>query len=103
MEICLFSSIGFFKSPLEINQASGYNAVVMLTQRTPSEGERKYIALQPELEKKHDSDDYVVVDPKSGEYFVGETSVEAMKKARAKYPRGKLFLAQVGRLAGLMK
>jgi len=75
----------------------------MLTQRTPSEGERRYITLQPELEKKHDPDDYVVVEPKSGEYFVGDTSVEAMKKARTKYPKGDLFLAQVGRLAGLMK
>ncbi len=75
----------------------------MLTPSVPSEGEKAYITLQPELEKKYESDDYVVVDPKSRDYFVGETSVEAMKKARAKYPKGGLFLAQVGRLAGLMK
>lgn len=75
----------------------------MLTPSVPSEGEKAYITLQPELEKKYEPEDYVVIDPKSGDYFVGETSVEVMKKARAKYPKGDLFLAQVGRLAGLMK
>jgi len=75
----------------------------MLTPSIPSEGEKKFITLQPELERKYEPDDYVVIEPESGEYFVGETSVEAMKKGREKYPKGDLFLAQVGRMAGLMK
>lgn len=68
-----------------------------------SEAEKTYYRLKDKLEKKYPADDYVVINPKTEKYFVGETSVEAMKKARSKYPKGKLFLAQVGKIAGFIK
>lgn len=75
----------------------------MLKIYQPSEAEKKYYKLREKLERQYASDDYVVINPKTEEYFIGKTSVEAMKKAREKCPKGKLFLAQIGRIAGLMK
>ena len=75
----------------------------MLRTHEPSEGEKKYYLLKDILEKKYEPDDYVVINPKTSKYFVGKTSVQAMKKARLKYPKGKLFMAQVGRISGLLK
>ena len=71
----------------------------MLKLYKPTEGEKKYYQLKDQLEKKYDPNDYVVINPKTGKYFIGKTAVEAMKKSRKKYPKGKLFLAQVGRKA----
>jgi len=75
----------------------------MLKIHKSSEGEKKYFQLKDLLEKKYDADDYVVVNPSSNKYFVGKTSVSAMKKARSIYPKGKLFMAQVGRISGFLK
>lgn len=75
----------------------------MLLPHQPSLGEKIYYKLKDKLTKKYRKDYYVVINPKKEDYFIGKTSVEAIKKARTKYPRGKLFLAQIGRIAGLMK
>ena len=71
----------------------------MLISYVPTKGEQKYFKLKSQLEKKYEANDYVVINPNTEKYFVGKTAVEAMKKARKKYPRGKLFLAQVGKKA----
>lgn len=75
----------------------------MLKLHEPTEAERVYFAIKPKLEDKYDPETYVVINPKTKKYFVSKTSVEAMKKARAVYPKGKLLLAQVGRIAQLLK
>ncbi len=75
----------------------------MLKSAAVNLGEKLYRKLRPKLAEKYDPETYVVINPKSGEYVTAETSVEAMKKARAAYPKGKLFIAQVGRIAGLLK
>ena len=75
----------------------------MLIPHHPSEGEKIYYSLKDKLAKKYSQNDYVVINPKTRDFFVGKTSVEAMKKAREKFRKGKLFLAQVGRISGLMK
>ena len=75
----------------------------MLIPNEPSRGEKIYFKLKDKLEKKYSKDHYVVIHPETKDYFVGKTSVEAMKKAREKYHKGRLFLAQIGRVAGLMK
>lgn len=80
-----------------------YNCLKMLIPHQPSKGEEIYYILKDKLEKKYSKDNYVVINPETKDYFVGKTSVEAMKKAREKYHKGKLFLAQIGRIAGLMK
>lgn len=75
----------------------------MLRIYEPSLAEEKYFELKKILEKKYDQNDYVVIYPKTGEYYVSSTSVGAIRKARVKHPSGKLFLAQVGRMSGLLK
>lgn len=75
----------------------------MLIPASPTAAIKTYYKLQSKLKQKFPEDDYVVINPKSGKYFVASTSVKAIKKARSVYPKAKLFLAQVGRVAGLMK
>lgn len=75
----------------------------MLLPRQSDKAEKIYYTIKDKLEKKYDPDYYVVINPSTGKYFVGKTSVEAMKKARNAYPKGELHLAQVGRLAGFLK
>jgi hypothetical protein len=41
--------------------------------------------LQSDLESRH-MDRFVVIEPESGEYFLGDTFDEAVKSARAMYP-----------------
>jgi len=75
----------------------------MLLPHQPTIGEKIYYSLKDKLEKKYSRDHYVVINPETKDYFVGKTSVEAMKKARDKFHKGPLFLAQIGRISGLMK
>ncbi|KKQ43004.1 MAG: hypothetical protein US60_C0009G0007 [Microgenomates group bacterium GW2011_GWC1_37_8] len=92
--------------PNSANKYLNFRAIIltsMLKLHEPSEGEKKYYLLKNMLEKKYEPNDYVVINPKTNKYFVGKTSIEAMKKARSKYPKGKLFMAQVGRISGLLK
>ena len=75
----------------------------MLIPYQPSKAEKIYYKLKDKLEKKYSKDNYVVINPDTKDYFVGKTSVEAMKKARNKFHKGPLFMAQIGRISGLMK
>ncbi|OGG17256.1 hypothetical protein A3D78_03105 [Candidatus Gottesmanbacteria bacterium RIFCSPHIGHO2_02_FULL_39_14] len=75
----------------------------MLIPHQSSKAEKIYYKLKDKLEKKYSKDNYVVINPDTKDYFVGKTSVEAMKKARNKFHKGPLFMAQIGRISGLMK
>lgn len=66
-------------------------------------GKQIYYRLKPMLEKKFSPEDYVTIDVDSGDYFVAESGLNAIRKAQRKYPNRKFFLAQVGRIAGLLK
>ncbi len=72
-------------------------------QNLTEKGRQIYYQLKPKLEKKFDPSSYVGIEVQSGDYFVGDNTIEALEKARKKYPRRKFFLAQIGRLAGLLK
>lgn len=63
-------------------------------------GTKIYFKIKPELEKKFEANYYVTIEVKTGKYFIGKTSVEAMNKASKKFPDDMFFMAQVGRLAG---
>jgi len=52
------------------------------------------------LEPEHKGE-YVVIEPESGDYYLGHTMSEAHEKALAKHPDGKFFLAKVGYKAAL--
>lgn len=38
----------------------------------------------------------VAIEPDSGDYFFGKTTLEALKEAREKYPEGFFYLVRVG-------
>ncbi len=39
---------------------------------------------------------YVVIEVDSGEYFLGQTTLEALEKAEATYPDKKFYIVKVG-------
>ncbi len=47
------------------------------------------------LEPDH-TGEYVSIEPKSGQYFLGETDVEAMKKGREAVPGKRKLLLRIG-------
>ncbi len=57
-----------------------------------------YKKLKRVLEAEH-LGEYVAIEPKSGEYFLGKTMGEALDKAEQKYPEAKFFVVKVGGLA----
>lgn len=63
----------------------------------------RYYQIKSELKKKYSPGDVVLIEPGSGDYFIGQTTVEAYRKAKRKYPNKIFFSAQVGRLAFQLK
>jgi hypothetical protein len=51
--------------------------------------------ISPELEEKHFAR-FVAIDVDIGDYFIGETGIEATRKAQAKYPGKIFFLGRIG-------
>lgn len=54
--------------------------------------------LRAELEKDH-MDEYVVIEPESGDYFLGQTLSEATSAARAAHPGRRGHIMRVGHRA----
>jgi hypothetical protein len=54
--------------------------------------------LQAELESRH-MDQFVAIEPESGEYFLGDTFDEAVKSARTKYPSRLSHTIKIGHRA----
>jgi len=65
--------------------------VIINKQELVSKGERIYATLREQLESQYKGK-IVVIDTDTGDYFLGDTLLEADKKAREKYP-GKVFYA----------
>ena len=57
-------------------------------------GKQLFDKLDPQLREQYQGK-FVAIDTDSGDYFIGDTTIDADKKARAKYP-GKVFY--VGRI-----
>lgn len=66
-------------------------------------GRARYYQIKPHLEKNYKPDDVVLIEVETGDYFVGQTTPEAYKKASEKHPNKEFFIAQVGQLASLLK
>lgn len=63
----------------------------------------RYYQIKSELKEKYSPGDVVLIEPESGDYFVGRTTIEAYKKAKRKYPKKTFFSAQIERLAFQLK
>lgn len=79
----------------------------MLKPATPDQftekSRERYYQIKPVLQKKYNAGDVVLIEPESGDYFVGPNSIEVYKKASRKHPDKKFYGAQVGRLAFRLK
>ncbi len=65
-------------------------------QRLARHGERLYRAkLKKILEPEH-SGEYVAIEVESGDYFLGQSDVEALQRAEAHYPNKKFHLIKIG-------
>jgi len=62
------------------------------------QGFQVYNKLKRALEAEHYRE-YVAIEVKSGEYFLGKTMDETLDKAEQKYPDAKFFVVRVGELA----
>ncbi len=56
--------------------------------------------LRSVLEPEH-IDEFVAIEPESGDYFLGKTLSEAARAARQSYPHRKTHAMRVGRRAAL--
>jgi len=54
-----------------------------------------YETIREEMEANYKGK-IVAIDPESGEYFIGDTGMEASKKGKEKYPGRVLFRVRVG-------
>lgn len=62
-----------------------------------------YFRLKKALIKKYTADTYICIEPESKDYFIGKTAIEVMQKSEKKYPTKHFFVAQLGRMSGLLK
>ena len=79
------------------------NITIMLKdkiQNINQEGKKRYEEIALKLRQEYPGNFYVAIEPKTGEYFVGNDSLKVLKEARRKYPRKTFFGAHVGYLAG---
>ena len=65
------------------------------TRQIARKGQRVLDAIQGRFEEK-DYGKFVAVDVDSGEYFLGETAIDATREARAKHPGKLFFLGRIG-------
>jgi hypothetical protein len=63
-------------------------------------GFQVYNKLKRVLEAEHWGE-YIAIESKSGEYFLGKTMDEAMNLAERKFPKAKFFVVRVGELASV--
>jgi len=64
-------------------------------ERLAARGQAIYERLKEELESAYPGK-IVAIEVESGEYFVGDSVVEAAKKARAKHPDRLFYFVKVG-------
>jgi|YelNatPaOPRAMG01_1025707.scaffolds.fasta_scaffold02246_8 hypothetical protein len=60
-----------------------------------AKGKEIYLKIKDQLEPTHNGK-IVAIDVDSGEYFVGDTLLEANDKAREKYLNKQLYFARIG-------
>ncbi len=65
------------------------------THKISKKGQRVLEAISEELEKKHFGR-FIAIEVDSGEYFIGDTVIEATRKAQAKHPGKIFFLGRIG-------
>lgn len=62
-----------------------------------------YYRLKEKLGKRYPEDSFISIEPETGSYFIGKSAIEVMQKSERKYPSKHFFVAQLGRMSGLLK
>ena len=65
------------------------------TRQIAREGKRLLESIQGHFGEQ-DYGRFVAIDVDSGDYFLGETAIEATRKAQAKYPGKVFYLGRIG-------
>ena len=65
------------------------------TRRIGEKGRELFKKISEELKTDYRGK-FVAIEVDSGDYFIGDTSVEAGKKARGKYPGNVFYLGRIG-------
>jgi hypothetical protein len=71
----------------------------VVSQRSIDVARRAQVVYEEQLRTKLEStnlDDFVAIEPESGDYFLGKTLSEAIQAARAAYPDRLPFALRVG-------
>jgi hypothetical protein len=55
---------------------------------------QRYEKIKKRVEAKHRGE-FMVIEVKSGDYFIDQNDMQAIKKARAAYPHGTFYLIRV--------
>ena len=63
-------------------------------------GKELFHKLDPELREQHYGK-FMAIDAASGDYFLGDTMIEADTKARAKYPGKVFYVGRIGYRAAI--
>ena len=58
-------------------------------------GRQVYQKISKQIEKDH-SGDFVAIEVDSGEYFLGQTQIEAIEKAKESFPTKIFYLMKIG-------
>jgi len=58
-------------------------------------GTQIYQKISKQIEKAH-SGDFIAIEVKSGEYFLGQTQIEAIEKAKKHFPTKIFYLMKIG-------
>ena len=58
-------------------------------------GHQIFEALSSEVTEKHHGQ-FIAIEVDSGDYFIGETGIEATRKAQVKHPGKIFFLGRIG-------
>lgn len=65
------------------------------THAISTKGQKIFESLSPELVKQH-CGRFIAIDVDSGDYYLGDTGIEATKKAQTRYPGKIFFLGRIG-------
>ncbi len=65
------------------------------SRKISKKGQQIFEALDPELGEKYRGW-FMVIEVDSGDYFIGETEMEANQQARAKHPGKVFFMGRIG-------
>lgn len=74
-----------------------------VTEKVIVDGDRVYLQLKDKLESAHKGK-YIVLEPETGEYFLGDDELQLVKTAKQKFPDKAFCIKKIGhKAAGFLR